>query len=96
MSQLPRLADMPRISEFYGIAIYMYWNEGEHPVPHFHAHHGGKRASVSVDGQVLAGGLESRALAFVLDWARLHRDALLANWERARRLEPLAPIPPLP
>jgi uncharacterized protein DUF4160 len=82
--------------ELYGIAIYMYWNEGDHPVAHFHAHHGGKRASVSIDGQVLAGGLESRALEFVLDWARLHRDGLLANWERARRLEPLTPIPPLP
>jgi hypothetical protein len=28
---------MPRLSAFYGIAIYMYWNERDHPVPHFHA-----------------------------------------------------------
>jgi hypothetical protein len=27
---------MARVSFFYGIAIYMYWNERDHPVPHFH------------------------------------------------------------
>ena len=73
----------------------MYWNEGEHSVAHFHAHHAGRRASVSVDGEVLAGGLEPRALAFVREWARIHRDVLVANWERARRSESLVPIAPL-
>jgi hypothetical protein len=33
---------------------------------------------------------------FVREWAGLHRDELLANWERARNLEPLEPIGPLP
>jgi hypothetical protein len=23
---------MPRISAFYGVVIYMYWNERDHPV----------------------------------------------------------------
>jgi hypothetical protein len=31
---------MPRISFFYGIVIRMYWNERDHPVPHFHAEYG--------------------------------------------------------
>jgi hypothetical protein len=31
---------MPRISSFYGIVISMYWDEGNHRVPHFHAQHG--------------------------------------------------------
>ena len=87
---------MPRISAFYGVVIYMYWNERDHPVAHFHAYHAGRRASVSVDRTVLAGALEPRALAFVRDWAKLHRADLLANWERARRNEPLLTIPPLP
>ena len=30
---------MPRVSAFYGILIFMYWNEGDHPVAHFHAHY---------------------------------------------------------
>jgi Domain of unknown function (DUF4160) len=86
---------MPRISAFYGIVIYMYWNEKDHPVAHFHAYHAGRRASVSMDGEVLAGRLEPRALQFVREWAILRQDEILANWERARRNEPLHGIEPL-
>jgi hypothetical protein len=87
---------MPRVSTFYGVVIYMYWNERDHPVPHFHAHHAGLRASVSVDGVVLAGDLEARALSLVLEWARAHSEELLVNWERARQNQPIIAIPPLP
>jgi hypothetical protein len=34
---------MPRISYFYGIGIWMYWNEGGHTLPHFHARYGGSQ-----------------------------------------------------
>jgi hypothetical protein len=54
---------MPRISAFYGIVIYMYWNEKDHPVAHFHAYHAGRRASVSMSGEVLAGRLEALGVA---------------------------------
>jgi len=87
---------VPRISAFYGVVIYMYWNERDHPVAHFHAYHAGRRASVSAHGVVLAGSLEPRALGFVQEWARLRRDEIVADWERARRNEPLLAIPPLP
>ena len=86
---------MPRVSAFYGVVIYMYWNERDHPVAHFHAYHAGRRASVSADGEVLAGSLEPRALQFVREWAVLRRGEILANWERARRNEPLLGIDPL-
>ena len=86
---------MPRVSEFRGIAIYMYWNEGDHPVAHFHAHHGGKRASVSVQGELLAGDLDPAALRLVQQWAEEHWAELDANWERARRSQPLQTIAPL-
>jgi hypothetical protein len=87
---------MPRICAFYGVVIYMYWNERDHPVAHFHAVHAGRRASVSADGVVLAGSLEPRAMQFVREWAKLHRTEVLGNWDRARRSEPLITIPPLP
>lgn len=73
----------------------MYWNERDHPVAHFHAYHAGRRASVSANGDVLAGSLEPRALQFVQEWAVLRRSEILANWERARRNEPLLGIDPL-
>jgi hypothetical protein len=86
---------VPRISTFYGVVIYMYWNERDHPVAHFHAYHAGQRASISVDGEVLAGSLDGRALRLVREWAALRRGELLADWERARRNEPLLGIEPL-
>ncbi|HUB39235.1 MAG TPA: DUF4160 domain-containing protein [Streptosporangiaceae bacterium] len=87
---------MPRISTFYGVAIYMYWNERDHPVAHFHAYHARRRASVSIEGKVLAGSLEPRALRLVQEWASLRRNEILANWEKARNSEPLSEIDPLP
>lgn len=86
---------MPRVSAFFGVVIYMYWNEGDHPVAHFYAYHAGRRAAVSADGDVLAGSLDPRALKFVQEWAALGRSEILANWERARRNESLLGIDPL-
>lgn len=87
---------MPRISAFYGITIWMYWNEGAHSRPHFHARYSGHAASIDFAGELIAGSLPRRALALAAEWAGLHRDELAANWERARREEPLSPIEPLP
>jgi Domain of unknown function (DUF4160) len=53
---------MPRVSAFYGVVIYMYRNQRDHPLAHFHAFHSGRRASVSVNGEVHAGSLDPRAL----------------------------------
>ncbi len=86
---------VPQISYFYGITIAMYWNERDHPVPHFHAEYAGEEASVALDGTVLAGSLRALTLRLIRDWAQLHHDELLANWQRARNHEPLARIDPL-
>ena len=74
----------------------MYWNEGRHPRPHFHARYADQVASIGLDGQVIAGSLPRRALSLVVEWASLHHDELDANWQRARRDEPLEAIDPLP
>ena len=87
---------MPRISAFYGIAIYIHWEEGRHGRPHFHARYSGHKASVGLDGEVIAGSLPTRAERLVREWAQMHTDELIANWERAVRDEPLVPIDPLP
>lgn len=88
---------MPRISAFYGITIWMYWDEGAHKTPHFHARYAGQWASVAIDPpDMLAGSLPPRARSMVLEWAGLHREELLANWERAARDEPMERIAPLP
>jgi hypothetical protein len=78
-----------------GQTVVLYWNEGEHAQRHFHARYAGVAASVDFDGTMIAGSLPRRAHALVAEWAELHRDELLANWERARREESLELIEPL-
>lgn len=51
---------MPRISEFYGIAIYMYYRD--HPPPHFHAIYGEFDAEVEIStAEILQGELPRTA-----------------------------------
>ena len=85
---------MPRISEFYGIAVYMYFRE--HSPPHFHAFYAGSNAEFSIaDGEVLAGRLPLRAAKLVRTWARIRRNELMADWELARAGKDIRPVAPL-
>jgi len=73
---------VPRISFFRGIAIYMYWDEGMHATPHFHAHHRGKRVSLDVDGTLIAGEIDRAAMRLIQRWAALHRDDVASGVRR--------------
>ena len=85
---------MPRLSEFYGIVVYMYWRD--HNPPHFHAIYGDEEALVKIaDGTFFAGSLPRTAARLVAEWTELHRDELTANWQRAQAPEPLLPVEPL-
>jgi hypothetical protein len=82
---------VPRISAFYGIVIYMYWQD--HAPPHFHAWYAGVEAQIRIaDGTVMAGSLPARAVRLVAEWTALHRDELRADWDRAQILDALLPI----
>ena len=85
---------MPRISEFYGIVIYMYFQD--HSPPHFHAIYGEHEAAVSISSnRILQGRLPKRAIRLVQAWADEHREELLADWNLARQGMPLHAIEPL-
>jgi len=85
---------MPKISEFYGIQIYMY--AGDHPSLHFHAEYGNYEATIDIHtGAIDAGELPSRAFRLVHEWWGLHREELGANWRRIKAEEPLSRIAPL-
>ncbi len=86
---------MPRISQFDGIIIGMFWDEGHHGRPHFHAYYGEHEASIDLRGEVIAGFLPRRILRLVQRWAGIHIDELNADWELAVNRKPLNPIPPL-
>lgn len=84
---------VPEIARFFGIVITMFYDE--HGRPHFHARAGDDAVSVEIGTQTIRGTFPGRSLRFVLEWEELHRDELMANWDRARQGLPLLPIEPL-
>jgi hypothetical protein len=85
---------MPELSRFYGIIIRMYYDD--HAPAHFHAAYQGEEIQVNI--QTLAvekGRIPHRAMALVLEWAALHREALHRAWEAASRNQEPDKIEPL-
>ncbi len=85
---------MPEISRFYGIIIRMF--TPDHAPPHFHAVYAEHEVSITIDPiGILAGNLPPKALGLVTEWASLHQDQLMDNWnllsknQSPNRIEPL-------
>lgn len=88
---------MPEISRFYGLSIRMYVERGErHHLPHLHVIYQGKAAAFRIDtGELVGGYLPLRQRRLVEAWIELHRDELLANWQRLQNDEPAIRVAPL-
>lgn len=85
---------MPTISAFYGIIIQMYWND--HAPPHFHAIYGEYQGIIDIQHLImLEGNLPRRALNLILDWAELHQEELLVDWELCQQKQMPIKIEPL-
>lgn len=85
---------MPTICLFYGIMICMFWND--HAPPHFHAKYGEYEGIIDIrELRMLEGNLPRRALSLVLEWAELHQNELLEDWDlcirkkKPKKIEPL-------
>ena len=85
---------MPEISRFLGIVITMYFND--HNPPHFHVRYEEHRARIGIRPlELLDGWLPARVLGLVIEWANLHSDELMGNWNSLagagtfRRIAPL-------
>lgn len=85
---------MPSISRFLGIIIAMYYKE--HNPPYFHVKYNEYKAIFSIENlNILEGNLPKRVLSLVLEWAFMHREELLENWNLAEANKPLKSIEPL-
>jgi hypothetical protein len=85
---------MPEISRFFGIVITMYFND--HNPPHFHARYADFRATVIIEElRVGEGALPPRIASLVLEWAKQHREELLANWTSLEESGTFSRIAPL-
>ncbi|WP_217157632.1 DUF4160 domain-containing protein [Turneriella parva] len=78
-----RSSDVPRVSYFLGISIYMYWRD--HAPAHFHAIYNDYAGEVVIEtGELLAGKLPPRVLRLVNEWREEHLPELNENWLRAQ------------
>ena len=84
---------MPRISIFFGIIVYMYYDD--HNPPHLHASYEGLEAIFDLNGNLIKGYIPTRAQRLIKEWCGLHRKELEENWNRAREDKPLNWIEPL-
>lgn len=85
---------MPIVSEFFGIKIYMYWDE--YNPPHFHAEYGEFKAIISIrESVVIKGALPVKQLKLVLAWCEIHNEELLKNWDSAEKNGEISKIDPL-
>jgi hypothetical protein len=85
---------MPVVSRFYGIVIFLNYND--HNPPHFHARYQDQEVIIEIQTGLVTGTMSKRALQLLFDWAEQHQDELMENWNRARARQVLLPIPPLP
>jgi hypothetical protein len=85
---------MPEICRFFGVIVSI--NYRDHPPPHFHVRYGEHKAIVGIQSlSLLEGYLSPRLMGMVVEWALLHQQELLDNWELARQQQPLRSIEPL-
>ena len=85
---------MPRISSFFGMVIWMYWND--HNPPHFHATYGDFEILIRItDLSIYSGSLPSRAFGLLMEWASLHQNELMENWVLLKEEMSVKKIEPL-
>ena len=88
---------MPELSRFFGIIIRMYAEFGApHHTPHFHAYYQDAVAIYDIATlELVSGSLPRRQQRLVEAWAELHREELVADWQRlqaGRKPQTIAPL----
>lgn len=70
---------MPEISRFYGIIVFMFFND--HNPPHFKVKYGEYEANILIgNGNRLNGDFPPGKLKLVQAWAEIHKIELLEMW----------------
>ena len=68
----------------------------DHNPPHFHAEYNEHELIVGISPiRVIAGSAPGRVRSLVIEWAALHQNELLEDWESCKALQPPKPIHPL-
>ena len=75
------VVNIPLISQFYGILIYIYKEiGGHHNEPHIHIKYNEFEMSMNLNGKILEGKLPKKQMKLVEAWYELHQDQLRASF----------------
>jgi hypothetical protein len=75
---------MPRIAEFEGIRLYLYFRD--HNPPHVHAFYGEFEALIVIaDGSILSGNLPQRQHSSVMRYLEANRVDVTSQWNAAQK-----------
>ena len=75
------VVNIPLISQFYGILIYIYKEiGGHHNEPHIHIKYNEFEMSMNLNGKILEGKLPKKQMKLVEAWYELHQDELRASF----------------
>ncbi|MDR1118922.1 MAG: DUF4160 domain-containing protein [Bifidobacteriaceae bacterium] len=87
---------MPELARFLGIVVRMYFSDADRRhKPHVHVEYGSQRASIGIDGELLAGSLPTKQFRLVSGWMALHEDELYEAWNNSVSGKALPEIEPL-
>jgi len=68
----------------------------DHNPPHFHVQYGEYKAAIAINGLgLLEGDLPSRILGYVIEWASMHKQELMNDWNMLQSAGKYFKIPPL-
>ena len=85
---------MPELCRFLGIIIQMFFND--HMPPHFHAIYNDLEGVFELSTlEMLDGNLLARVRGLVIEWATLHKQELMDNWNSLTITGVYKKIPPL-
>lgn len=85
---------MPELCRFLGIVIQMYFND--HVPPHFHALYNDLEGMFDLTTlEMIDGDLPARVKGLVVEWASLHKEELMNNWDSLTKTGEFKKIDPL-
>ncbi len=84
---------MPIITRFFGIIIYMFWND--HSPPHFHAKYQDEEIIMEIESGNITGKMSKTAILLIEQWRKLHVNELLNDWKLAEQRKEINKIEPL-
>ncbi len=84
------ILSIPEISRFYGIVVYMFFND--HNPPHFKIKYAEFEANILIEnGAIMNGDIPISKLKLVTAWAEIHKEELIKMWnsKEFHKVEPL-------